>query len=631
MGFVTKPKADKAYRNGQPIISDQEYDETFGENASDMDTPEELDKKIKHEKFMSSLHKIKIDDVTSQSGHSDFGAWWATLPKDAIIVSSWKYDGLAVELKYKGGHLVMASTRGDGQYGEDILANVRNMQNVNVGIRDFTGTIFAEIIITHEDFQIYLEETTDKKPYDNPRNGASGAARKSNSPNAKYCSLRYYSLDCGELISEVEIFEMLDNFYLDNVFYKLTVDSSEFEKFYTDMMVERDTLGFEVDGLVLCVNDYEHKQMLGHYSNMKPRYKIAVKFPHQSKETTLIDIEWQVGKTGRITPVGIIEEVDLGVKVNRATLSNINKMKEKRIMIGDPIVVSRRGDVIPHVEKNLASQVYGYMVDYPKKCPICNCETKIFGAFLMCENEFCAGRELGNLEKWIETMKKHFRIYCIGSKRLRELYNNGDVLDVSDLYRLNENDLLDSLTRVGEKSAKNMLTFQNYKKIPLHIFMGALNIPNVGSSIWKSFVENSYYKTIGQLLEISNFYQIFKQNVEGIGENRAEKMFCGIQAKKEVIENLIDLGIKTFIPEKAIVDSAITNKAFCITGSLSKGRGEFEGIIKKNGGIIKSSVSKKTDYLLAGENTGKTKIDKAEKCGTKVINETEFWELLNGK
>lgn len=639
MGFisknsiVTKEQADEAYARGEPLISDQEYDKRFGLNAENSTIADNSPwAKFKHTHPIGSLEKARsFNDV----GELDFTELenWHEKHGSPVCLSEWKDDGISIRLYYEQGFLNHAVTKGDKGIGEDITRNVLKMKNVKRKLDSpFTGFISAEIVMLHSDYRTYLDTTTDKKPYSNTRNGASGAAKGLDGRNCHYLTLMYYGIHSESGAEQQESADLLN-------IYKLALGNVEYTECYTfDDMVysynamvhKRKELDFDVDGVVFVINDKKIQEQLGLDSGNRPRFKISFKFPYREVETKLLMIEWSMGKQGRLTPVAIIDPVDLGVTVARATLSNLNKMQEKRICVGDRIIVSRRGDVIPHVEYSIEGRERKlYNVDHiiPKSCPRCGQPTERDGAFLVCSSDVCPSKDLGNLLKWIEKMKGHFKTKSLGSERIEEMYDAGLVTTVDDFYRLNEYDLVGELKRVGESAAYNMLQFQAFKEIPLDVYMGALNIAGIGSSIWQYAINAHSCQDPYDLMKLTVVELL---NIDGIGPANSEKMIKGILEKKELIDSLKDLGVtgKSFDTGNAKECGKFSGLYFCITGTLTEARSYYEGLVKENGGQVKG-ISKKTNYLLAGANVGATKTNKAAKYGVQTLTEQEFLDMLD--
>ncbi len=400
---------------------------------------------------------------------------------------------------------------------------------------------------------------------------------------------------------------------------------------YMNRLDGRSKCGYEVDGLVITVNDVNLRTKLGVKSDGRPNGEIALKFPAQAKQTRLLDIEWSVGKVGTITGVGILEPIDLGVTVRRVSLHNMSIINElwngETPRVGDVVEVKRAGDVIPHITRVIEVGTEGRELGQPTECPECDEPIEVEGSFLVCNNEFCSGRELGNLEKWINKIKDHFKVHCVGPEGLKGLYNSGLVKDVGDLYNITAEEVYNTVGG-GPKSANNMLLFQQFKEIDLAVFLGALNLKGLGTSIWKLLIEKSEYNTIENILTITSTIDILRLGIEGLGETRCRLMVDGLAKKKELITKLLNVGIKPSYIKPISVDSNISGKTFVITGKLSMGRSEMKGKITSLGGTVQSGVSKKTQYLIIGENVGKTKTDKAKKCGTTIITEEQLMEMI---
>lgn len=637
MGFkISKAEADRQYRDGTPVLSDAEYDAMFGADASDMDTPLDTSnlEKCKHSTFMHSLSKLSCVGPDGSVDFSKITKWCG----DQKLIVSWKYDGLAVELVYDSGKLVRAITRGDGDVGENITANVVKMQNVRLVLdEEFTGSVKAEIVMKTTDFAKYREQTTDKTPYSNTRNGASGATRSSSSKNCEYCTLMYYGVDEDDVFeADYSQFATLKRWYRNVVFHTTTADG--LPALYKKMLEEREELNFDVDGIVVSINSSSEKKQLGFDARNRPRFKVAIKFPFSSAETTLEHIIWSHGRGGHITPVAKFNEIFLGVNVAKASLANLDVIEKiwgtDKPRVGDVICVSRRGDVIPKVE-HLVRRSDGRELEYPVNCRTCGHTLHQDGPFLICPNIGCDTRKIGNIEHWVRKLKDHFRFYSMGPETIDELYRTGLVKELPDLYRVSPSCLISSLERCGGRLAANMLAYQEFKQMPLHVFLGALNMPEIGTTIWKMFIQKSQYNTIEKILDLE--YKsgirglILAENVEGIGVSRADAMAEGLHQWRQTIGSLLELGIEP-LPEIPVVEvqSPITGKSFCITGTLSKDRPVFEADIRALGGIAKSGVSKKLDYLIIGDLPGNTKLTKAETLGISIITESEFNKLLEG-
>jgi len=633
---ITKRMADKAYEEGNPLISDSEYDSLFGVNA----TSEYIDSKsfwpkVKHKDALggASLSKIVVSgNDNTKFDFSDLKAW-VTSTKAKYFIMMWKYDGNSISLYYDNGDLVHALTKGKNGIGEDILANVLKMKNVKPTIPGFTGIIKAEAIMHLSDFERLPLDQDGNKPMKNARNGTTGAAKSHDGQYAKYVTLHYCNvvewpnrtwLDFDNHLEKLKWLRV--NFK--HVEYPMKLQTVEecIEEYKNRLEIRAD-LDFEVDGVALYVNSRKKQESLGHQASGNPKFICAVKFPYDKKETSLKNIEWSLGLTGTINPVAIMKEVDLaGVTVRRASLANLDEINRlwdgKTPKVGDTILISRRNDVIPKVEQVMTRNKDGSKLLPPKECPICIHETFIEGPFLMCTNETCQSRVLGNLNKWLGKIKEHFGVTGISTETVFKLSEASLVSEPADLYKLTSKQLISNLDGIKEKSANNILDFQRHTKMPLSIFLSGLNISKLSEGIF-DFVVDEGYNTLDKVLALTVSDLV---SIKNISEVRAKLIVTGLKKKKSVIKNLLDVGITIEKPKKKAV-GVLTGKSFCFTGSLSSPRPHFEGLVLDAGGTIKG-VSGNLDYLVMGENAG-SKQAKAEKLGIKIINEQQFLKLLD--
>jgi len=621
----TKEECDIAYRNGNPLISDAEYDSIFGENASDMDSPLEKShwKKFNHPTPMSSLTKIKIYE-DGVDNWDNFDKWKDE--KNKFIVT-WKYDGLAIGLYYEDGILKNAVTRGSGLKGDDITRNVLKMQNVKKQLPEsYTGFIKAEIVMKKSDYKNYLEVTDDKTPYKNVRNGCSGAAKSLDGKNCKYLYLMYYDIESSEDFEEDKFIKLSKLFNINN---PVLCTYEELKKLYYQYEIKRPNLDFDVDGIVVVINSVNEQKKLGIDPSNRPKWKIALKFDNMKAESVLNDIIWQTGKSGQVTPVGIIEPIFLGVTVSRASLANADMIRSKKILIGDRVVVSRRNDVIPMIEESLEDHDGDdYSFEDLKNCPVCNKELirdtladGDEGTILLCINFNCPALVAGNMEKWIDEIKKHFIVKDIGPESIAKLIESDLVKDISDLYRITPKEVLERVDRTGESSVKNMLGFQEFKKLPLVLFLGALNIRKVGKGVWKYAIDAGF-NTLDKLMN-SSVAEL--SAIDNIGDQRAELMIKGLLERKKLIDRLFEVGIT--IEEVKDKSGSLLGKKICLTGTISMKRDHMAKIIEDNGGEFSKSFKKSLDIMIVGENAG-SKVAKAEAAGIKIMSEQEFMDLI---
>lgn len=617
--MVTKKECDLAYERGKPLISDAEYDKRFGSNATgkilDEETPWE---KFKHIIPMASLKKIVIEDLQR----------WVSknLPVGSTVVSSYKYDGMAIVLYYNNGKLTNAVTRGDGTTGEDITRNVLKMKNVRKEIEDKRVTaLIGEALIQRDKYKYMAYK------YKNIRNAGAGIAKRfKGKSECQQLSIRYYGLVTSEKLQrEQDKFEKLKELGLKNVSYNVLLASKKaITSYFQTEIMKRDSKNFEADGLVLTINHIKTQERFGRDPSGNPKYSLALKYPNVIKTTTLKSIEWSMGKTGTITPVAKVEPVDLGVTVENISLANlalINKLwNGKHPRVGDEVDVHRSGDVIPQILKVSKRNMGGTKLRIPTRCPTCSQRTAVDGPFLTCINPVCDSRKLGDLYKWAEKIKAHFKVKGLGPERIDQIYEAGLLHNVADLYTLNPEDLIGEIRGVKEKAAANILAFKKHTEFPLTLFLGALNIPSVGESIFTFIVEAGF----------DSLEKIFRTGpeelatVDGLGEVRAKLIVKWLKKKRSLIEELLQY-ITIVKPKKQkLVSNNLVDRSFCFTGKLSKSRPHFEQLVKDSGGTIKN-ISKLLDYLVAGEKAG-SKLVKAAKFGVPVITEKEFMDMQEG-
>lgn len=621
--MVRKKQADEAYEKGQPLMTDEEYDITFGKNA----TAEYLNdgsgwNKMPHpDRFGgSSLDKISVIE-NGGFNFTDLYVWSSThIPP---YCCSYKYDGISVNLIYEDGVLVHAITKGAGNLGEDILKNVEKMRNVKLFIPgNYNCAIKAEIIIDHRTFDLKLKDN-----YSNPRNGAAGAARAYDGANAHYCSLKYYGvvpLDGHVFELETEKFKVLEDLDIDDVVWRLCWNVEEVIDFYKKTLERRPNLGYEIDGIVVTTQMV--RRQFKNLDDERPRYSVALKLPYSEKKSVVRKIIWQNGMKGRITPVAIIDPIELGgATVSRVTLKNLDEMKRLCIHINDEILVSRRGDVIPNIESNLTQHDELYKLQVPATCPACGGMVSPELPYLFCRNIGCSSKALGDIKTWVNTIKDHFNYRGFAEKRIEQLYDEGLVITPADLYTLMQ-DKLESLPGIGVAVATDILDFGEYTEIPFSVFLTGLNIEGINHKMAKLVSEK--YETFDALVEVwSGGHPVFSlQSIPGFGEFRALSLIQGLDTKQEVWNSLLEW-VKV-VPDKKPVGDKLKGKKFCITGKLSQTREYFANLILENGGGISSGVTNATDYLVAGEKTGASKTNAARECGTKVITEQELKEML---
>lgn len=555
-----------------------------------------------------------------------------------------KLDGLAVSLLYKEGLLVQAATRGDGSTGEDITENVRTIRSVPLSLegKNIPGRleVRGEVFISRKGFQRMNEYAREhnQKEFVNPRNAAAGSLRQL---DAKLTAQRPLEIFCYG-VGEVEQGSLPNDHYslLQQLkqwglrvcpLIELVKGVEECWRYYEKILWQREQLEYEIDGIVYKVNSKQYQDELGFVSRA-PRWATAHKFPAQEEITIINEIEFQVGRTGAITPVAKLEPVFVGgVTVSNATLHNMDEVARKDVRVGDTVIIRRAGDVIPEVVKVVQEKRKkgARKIRLPEKCPQCGSEiVRIEGeAVARCVAGFsCPAQRKGALKHYAS--RNAMDIEGLGDKLIEQLIENGIVNDLSDIYRLNEENI-SQLDRMGKKSAQNLLrAIDNSKQADLAKFLFGLGIREVGEATARALTE--YFKH--DLSAIMQATEEKLQEVPDVGPVVAKHIVEYFSNKENVhlIHSLCDdIGIHWTIPDLSgdTFETAFAGNTYVLTGTLSRmTRDQATQIIRAKGGKVASSISKNTSALVAGEKAG-SKLQKAEKLGVPILTEDEFIAL----
>lgn len=562
-----------------------------------------------------------------------------------------KFDGLAVELVYEAGILKAAITRGDGVTGEDILSNIKTIPSIPLKLEHESikpPEIFevrGEVVIFKNDFLKLNEsiEAQGKAPFANPRNAAAGSLRQLDPKIAATRPLKFLAYAPGvieglKLKSQMQFFELIRSFKIPNAMdltqhkrslpqiYKTATSIEEAVKFYEELEQARLALPFEIDGAVIKVNEFGLQDILGKVAR-SPRWATAGKFKPQQAETQIEKIEVQVGRTGVLTPVAIMTPVKVGgVTITHATLHNQDEIDRKDIRVGDYVLIQRAGDVIPEVVEVLLQKRSKDLVPYkiPFECPTClQAAEKIEDEVaIRCVNPLCPSVLIESLKHFVS--RKAMNIDKLGAKIIERFVDEGFVKSYADIYKLNKGSLL-GLERFGEKSVDNLIkSIENSKNPQLAQFIYSLGIRFVGEQTAKSLAKN--FKSIDNFLN-ANLESLIEIN--DIGPKVAESIIKSLDSK--IFRREVDLLIKTGISIKPFPEKPTGNAdgeefaglSFVITGTLPVSRSEATDYIEARGGKVGSSISKKTNILVAGENPG-SKLDKAVELGVLV----QSWDEL---
>lgn len=579
---------------------------------------------------------------------------------DFSYIAELKIDGLKVVLTYISGELVRGATRGDGEVGEDITENIKTIKSIPLRLKEKVSiTVMGEAWIKKSDLEkINLEQEKNNLPkYANTRNLAAGTLRQLDTSVTAKRNLRVFAYDIEgtDIKTQEEELEFLkENNFLVNPYSKHCRNLEEVKKMYEEWKEKRNFEEYGVDGLVVKINEKDVFDKLG-FTAKSPRGGIAYKFPAEEVSTTVLDITVQIGRTGVATPVAELREVLVyGSHVKRATLHNIDEIERLDVRVNDTVIIRKAGDVIPEIVsviKELRPKNSKKFV-MPKNCPVCGSilvreENKVnktgFSTGLFCKNENCEAKHREYFTYFVS--KKAFNIEGMGEKIIDEFYDLGLIRSVLDIFKLKKDDI-EGLEGFGEKSAENLISsIEKSKNIPLHKFIYALGIRQVGEVAAKDLVKKfgTFKNLQDKVLEISKGrkekdWKELKEEfgVEGIGEKSLESLIEYFESKKnqEFLKNILKIihlqenALSSDLGKKST--NVLAGKVFVITGALSRPREHFVEMIENLGGKVSSSVSKKTNYVLLGENEdGKisTKEKSAIELGIKIINEREFNEL----
>jgi DNA ligase (NAD+) len=600
------------------------------------------------DKFVKVTHKIpmlSLNDVFSSVEFTDWEARISRLVKDSEIKDSGFYcevkmDGLAVNLVYKDGIFISGATRGDGKVGEDVTNNLKTIESIPLKLKNYERynhgdlEIRGEVYIDLKDFDKINVEQKKKNSqiFANPRNLAAGSIRQLDPSIAASRKLKFmmYSVvtDLGLKYhsDEHRVAEELGfngNFKIS----KIASSSEEVVKFYNSLEEKRSGLPYQIDGVVVGINDKKIFAKLG-VVGKAPRGQIAFKFPAEEATSILKDIIVQVGRTGKLTPVAILEPtIVAGSTVSRATLHNEEEIQRKGIMIGDTVVIRKAGDVIPEVVepiKNLRPK-NAKEFQMPQTCPICGGSViKRAGEVdHYCADKNCSTRVLRQLNHFVS--KGAFEIDGMGPKIMQQLVNVGLVRDASDIFDLKVGDL-EPLERFAEKSAQNLIeSISAARDIDLDRFIYSLGIRHVGDQMATDIAR--------QFATLENFRKLHKEELDkmyGIGDKVAESVIEFLQNDKsqELMDDMLRRGVNVKNYHSPVRKNVLDGKSFIVTGTLeSMTRDEAHKKIIQSGGTVGSSISSKTNYLIVGEDPG-GKLEKARKLGVKILNEKEFLELI---
>lgn len=638
------------YENDKPLVTDAEYDSLLkGLQALEAEYPELADENSptvkvggrRSEKFSPVTHRVPLLSLSNAFGEADLRDFDARCQKlagkELEYVLEPKIDGLTVALTYEKGVLTMAATRGDGVVGENVLENVLTIKDIPAKLPYAIDIqVRGEVYMPKATF-VKLNESREEngeQPFANPRNAAAGSLRQLDASVTKSRGLAswFYDIlwaDESAVVYETQ-YEALS--FLLSLGFEVSPDIKwgSIDEIIAEVEAwqeKRHSLSYEIDGLVLKVNDLAARAQMGSTAKA-PRGAIAYKFPAEAKETVVRDIVVGVGRTGVLTPLAVLEPTWVaGSTISKATLHNEDLVKEKDIRIGDHVLIHKAGDVIPEVIKVLKEKRTGDEIEFvmPKECPECgSTAVRLEGeAAWRCTNSSCPAKIREGFVHFVS--RTAMDIDGFGIAMVNQLLDSGLVKDIADIYTLRFEDLV-NLERMAEKSANNLLTaIENSKANPLSALLSGLGIPMVGEKASKILA-----KHFGSMEKLQAATAEELQDIPEVGE----KIACSVVAwfaeehNRRLIERLHDLGLN-MTEEQEAKSEKLAGLTFVITGTLpTLTREEAKKLIEDNGGKASGSVSKKTDYLLAGENAG-SKLSKAMQYNTKIIDEKQLFQLIN--
>ena len=619
----------KSYYNGEAEISDFEFDKLWDELKT-LDPNNPILKKVGADSgnFTKVSHVMPMGSQEKAANPEQFLVWAEKHNYDEYLVE-YKLDGASLELQYENGYLKRAVTRGDGQIGDDITENAKKMNGVNDALYfngkliTFSGGIRGEVIMTHQVHKKYFSTKA------NCRNAANGLMKRKDGTGCEFLTLIVYdalSTDNNSYFSnEEEKITWLKECGFHVVHLEICKNPQDVIAYRSKVMENRKSLDYDIDGLVIK----ERKINLEDARRTRPDHQIAFKFSLEEAVSTLRKVEWSISG-GTYTPVAIFDEVELnGTKVQRASLANPDTMRKLNVKIGSHVVVVKRGEIIPKIESVILQNEENLTeIEYPCICEVCGTKLLDEGSRLFCPNKRCSKRVLHQLLKFQQTVD----IRDLGETLITQLFNDKKLQSITDIYSLTVQDLipyfLNEESREAEKislgAQKVYNSIQNHKKMKLSTFLAGFDIEGFGETMAQKLIDAGF-NSLEKLL-ISTEEQI--ASVHGFAQIMAKIVVEGLNENSQEMKNLVN----NKIIEIEIADEGILNgKSFCFTGELhSMNRNDAQSLVKKNGGTIKSSVTKDLNYLVTNDkDSGSSKNQKAVKFGIPIIDEETFLQMIN--
>ncbi len=629
------------YVDDNPIATDEEYDKLY-RKVQDFEI-KHPDKKASNsptlrvggivlEGFSKASHIKRMWSMEDVFDPNELKAWEQRVAKKQMDFSFYcepKFDGASLNLIYENGLLKQAITRGDGEIGEDVTENIKTIRSIPLNIEHKKLIeIRGEVVIKKDDFLAINEERekNGEEAFANPRNAAAGSLRQLDTKITAKRKLYFYTWGLGENSLDYELLSEAMEYVYSLGFLKppkrLICDNlAQVDGLYKELIKTRDDIEMMMDGMVVKVDQISLQNSLG-YTVKNPRWMVAYKFPAIEKVTKINDVLYQVGRSGAVTPVAEVEAVDIeGVKVERATLHNFDEIERKDLHINDSVIIIRSGDVIPKITKVLKDRRNGAEkeITKPTNCPECGSLLLDEGAFLKCQNLKCDARVINALAHFAS--KKCLNIDGLGEKIIIQLYNEGKIKTIEDIYSLRYEDL-SGLEGFKDKKIQNLLnSIEQSKNPPLAKFIASLGIEHIGEVAAKKIASS-----FGLDFLQKNFEEF--ESLEGFGEQMAKSMEEFLEVNLEEVKKLISI-INPQEQEQSInQNSKFFEKTIVLTGTMDRSRNEIKEELEKLGAKVTGSVSAKTDLVIYGQSAG-SKLDKANKLGVATMSYEEYEKALS--
>lgn len=622
-----------------PTISDAEYDKLYYalvdlEKETGVTLPYSPTLRVGDtvlDGFTKKKHEVNLYSLNKVRDFEELESWVNDMKKladDTDFAVEYKFDGLQIVIEYNEGVFVSATTRGNGVIGEDVSLQVKTIKSVPLQI-GFKGRLIVqgEGMMTNKNFEAYNKTAEEKLK--NPRNAAAGAIRNLDPKETAKRNLDYfcYSIllcDGKEFSTQQQMHDFLiENGFKTGNYFKICKDVHEIIHCINEIDLIKNSLDVMIDGMVIKINKVKPREKIG-WTAKFPKWALAYKFEAQETTTLLKEVVWQVGRSGRVTPIANLEPVELaGATIQRATLNNIDDIRRKDVYENSRVFIRRSNEVIPEIMGLAEKFENSRKIEVPLVCPSCGEKLIMKGPLLFCTNHLnCQAQVIDRLAHFAS--REAFNIEGLSDKTCKQFYEDLNVRHLSDLYNIKKEDLL-KLDKFKDKKAENIInSINNSKKIDFYRFLFALGIGEVGvktaKDLAKKFcnLDNLRNASFEEILEVDDVGEVIAQNIVD---------FFADEYNREEIQRLFDCGVEIKEVNVNLDNQILSGKTFVLTGTLSKPREEFEKIIEDLGGKTSSSVSRNTSFVLAGENAG-SKLLKAKELNIKIINEEEFMEMI---